>query len=568
MAGVSFKNAGLNADGFAALEKCVQKKMEERGCFGAPDILVSIALNSARKEDEYCVTATADGVEIVTGGLSGAFAATGDYLRRCDFDGKGGFVPYAGSFELKPSNPIHGMYFASHFCNFYEVAPMEEVYGIIEDLALRGCNTLTAWYDMHQYDDVDTPESRAMIDRLTRIYNHATLVGMKNVLLLLSNESFRTSDPAMRAEWAVQNGYFATPVGHYHLEICPNKEGGLKEILRQRRSVMEAFRDVQIDYIAIWPYDQGGCTCSKCAPWGSNGFLKTMDALHELLKEMRPDAKLLCSTWYFDHFVKDEWKTFIEKMDTGAYDYVDYLFGYFANDEPIPESMREGRMPGGKRMISFPEISMWGATPWGGFGANPMPERMENNFRNSGRMYCGTLPYSEGIFEDINKAMMTAFYAGRTDSADEVLREYARFELCLHGEAVEDFVTMIHYMEETLPRESQNDDNEPLAWRDGGCTYEEVRFVIANPGRVGEVKALADRLNAEMAEGIRSNWRWRIIWLRAGIDYELSSNNMHFTSRLEEYMNELVKIYHAEKAYTVVSPLTRACIRDVLGGVV
>ncbi len=296
MSGVMLINHGVKEESFVVLRSAVARRLKERGCV-SEGLPVHIEVDLALQEDEYRVSAAADAVKVMTGGTIGAFSAVGDYLRRSQFDGRGGFEPFVGEFSLKPDNPIHGMYFASHFQNFYEAAPVGEVQQVIEDLALRGCNALMAWYDMHQFAAVDTPESAAMIERLKVIYRHATLTGMKTVFGTLANEAFNTSDPAMRAEWWVQNGYYALPRGHYHVEICPNKEGGLEEILRQRRSVMAAFRDVRIDYISIWPYDQGGCTCEKCTPWGANGFLKTLDALHDLYAEILPEAKLLCSTW-------------------------------------------------------------------------------------------------------------------------------------------------------------------------------------------------------------------------------------------------------------------------------
>lgn len=33
----------------------------------------------------------------------------------------------------------------------------------------------------------------------------------------------------------------------------------------------EAFGEVGIDNAWIWPYDQGGCACERCNPWGGYG---------------------------------------------------------------------------------------------------------------------------------------------------------------------------------------------------------------------------------------------------------------------------------------------------------
>src|SRR5574344_600938 len=67
----------------------------------------------------------------------------------------------------KPDKEIRGIYFASHFGNFYHKAPLEEVNRYIEDLALWGCNSLAVWFDMHHYSGIDDPEAVKMLDRLS-----------------------------------------------------------------------------------------------------------------------------------------------------------------------------------------------------------------------------------------------------------------------------------------------------------------------------------------------------------------------------------------------------------------
>ncbi len=342
---------------------------------------------------------------------------------------------------------------------------------------------------------------------MKQLMEHASRCGMKIILETLANEAFRTSPPELRAEWTTQNGYFAPPRGHYHVELCPSKPGGLTEILRQRRLVMDAFADTKIDYIAIWPYDQGGCTCERCAPWGSKGFLHTVNALIKLYEGIRPQSKCLCATWYFDRFTEGEWDTFAERLNAfGVNDKIAFFFGYFSNRERVPDFVREGRMPGGRRMIAFPEISMWGAEPWGAYGANPLPLRLEQNFRKNGSLYCGAIPYSEGIFEDINKSLMLAFYNGKTDSAEEVICEYGRYEFCLDEELIRDFWQMVSAMEETLPRMIADRNGAPIDPKDmGSYSYEELRCIIQNPSKIQQVEYLADKLHASLRPSIQQN---------------------------------------------------------------
>ena len=59
--------------------------------------------------------------------LSAVFHGVRVLLRRLKPDGRGGFTPLAEAVTFTPVKPLRGMYFATHFGNFYHVAPIEEV---------------------------------------------------------------------------------------------------------------------------------------------------------------------------------------------------------------------------------------------------------------------------------------------------------------------------------------------------------------------------------------------------------------------------------------------------------
>ena len=62
-------------------------------------------------------------------------------------------------------------------------------------------------------------------------------------------------------------------------------------------------------------------------------------------------------------------------------------------------------MPGGLPLLNFPDISMYGQNPWGGYGANPHPGRLQQRWDETKKKLSGGFPYSEGIYEDINKVI-------------------------------------------------------------------------------------------------------------------------------------------------------------------
>lgn len=445
-----------------------------------------------------------------------------------------------------PEKPVRAMYFATHFHNFYHDAPLEKVIRYVEDLALWGCNSLSVWFDMHHYSGIDDPEAQAMIARLRAVLEAAGNVGMGPALTMLANEGFSTTPDDLKADWtAGHDGYFRAPGGHYHVEICPSKPGGLDFLLAQRRAVLEAFAGIPFEFMWLWPYDQGGCTCPACAPWGSKGFLQTANAVVPLARSLFPGARIVLSTWYFDRFVAGEWTGLAAAFADHVPEWVDFLliddFGGFP-DYPL----RNG-VPGGLPAVGFPEISMEGNSPWGGFGANPRPAHWEAYWEKVKGILQGSFPYSEGIYEDINKAIMLQLEWAPDRTVDSIIREYAA--AYFGAETGDEVVEACRLFEK----------DEPLRAAPGP---DGLRFTHENLTHAGDALACVAAAHARMDEKRTSQWRWRIFRLRAAIGAALADNDAeNAKDAVSGYLGELAEIYHAERAERPVCPLTPAACK-------
>ena len=51
------------------------------------------------------------------------------------------------------------------------------------------------------------------------------------------------------------------------------------------RARYELIKDLEIDTIGYGAYDEGGCGCPKCRPWGANGYPTLAKELTKLTKE-------------------------------------------------------------------------------------------------------------------------------------------------------------------------------------------------------------------------------------------------------------------------------------------
>jgi len=532
----------MNAESFEILKKCAERVLGLRKIGLGEGFEVTFSLDSALTDERYVIASDSDRASLRAADDLALFAAFGRFLRLSRFDGRGGFTPFVGKLDFTPKTHLRGMYFATHFENFYHTAPLEKIYEVIEDLALRGCNSLLVWFDMHHFTSMRDEGAQKLVSRLRAILGYANRLGMGGSLTMLSNEGFSTSPADLRAEWQVQNGYFAEPDSHYHVEICPSKPGGIEEILRARREMLEHFTDLKIDYVVYWPYDQGGCTCRDCAPWGSNGFLKLLPHFKSLIKEMMPRTKIIVSAWYFDKFTSGEWEGFCNRLSDEIFSDIPYVLSFFANGE-LPEVFGKKGLPQNIKFIEFPEISMWSCSPWGGYGASHLASFLDRNHATGKYIYSGAFPYSEGIFEDANKFIELSLYSGEHENAMDALRAYMNFEFCTDSD---ELFEALRLTENTLSRKR---------WHN----YDYIKVTIENPGKVEHVRAIFEKYNSILPENITSSRNFRLFYLRALIDSEILRND-GFAIRSElcqNAMKELDEIYYVnEKTCPWVRPAT------------
>lgn len=534
----------------SAAEALLRRTIEERTGIiplrAEPSLArIVLAIGAGIGEEGFRIEGAVGGPVRITGNDErGLIYGIGKFLRDSRLE-KGAFTPGSWRGVSVPQKKVRGMYFATHFHNWYHDAPVEDIVRYVEDLALWGCNALTVWFDMHHYSGMNAPEARTMVERLHAILAAAQAVGIRPGLTMLANEGFSATPAELRATNAKdQNGYFAEPCGFYGAEICPNAPGGTDLILKLRTDVLDAFRDIRLEYFMIWPYDQGGCTCGQCAPWGTNGFLKTAEPVARMLRKRFPDAKIVLSTWYFDRFVKGEWAGLQDAFAKNKPDWVDYLMidGYW----DFPAYPLEHGVPGGFPVLNFAEISMATMFPWGGFGANPWPRKWQADYRKTTHLLDGGFPYSEGIYEDLNKVLQFQFGWSPEREAVDIVREYAAGYFC--PEQADAIVEAVMMMDEM-----------------SGISMEEkpegLRFRHWNPPVKAEACfAIMDRVDRVLPEGVRRSWRWRILWLRAALDLEIKRNEGKPSEVAAGYFRELVELYHARHAEGAVHP-------PVIGGI-
>ena len=522
---------GEEADQMKRIVSVFARQVEERCSAkvttqGEAPLTVTLAVDPKIGSDGFRIKDRAAGViEVIGQNERGVLYGLGKLLRTSRYS-KDGFAAGKWRGESVPQKPIRGIYFATHFHNFYHDAPVEKIQRYVEDLALWGLNALHVWYDMHHFNGFDDPEAVAFRARLRAILLAAKRIGMDVSLGVIGNEAYGNSPAELRAAPGGGRG------GYYPCAVCPSKPEGMQYILKVVGEEFDWAADLQLRSIWIWPYDQGGCGCAECRPWGSKGFMKCVKEVGKLARETMPGVEIILSTWFIDG---NEWRGIKEQLaqDKGLVDGI--------VSEPGPHGVRIAPNDLGLPLISFPEISMYGTFPWGGFGATPLTARARSQWNGVKATHAGGFPYSEGIYEDLTKVVFSQLY-WNDRPVEETVKEYIAYEFS------PDVVEEVYGVVKTL------EQNHHWRWWPGMLEGVNVPWFPsrgakpqADPG-AEEAYATMKRVDKKLSPQTRKSWRWRILYLRALLDAELKTNGGKPNDLCNRAFAELIEIYHAQNA--------------------
>jgi hypothetical protein len=367
-----------------------------------------------------------------------------------------------------------------------------------------------------------------MNENLRRMMRLAKQVGMRVTIGDALNGGFKSTPKEMRC----------TPVpdplkrhGNFGVNLCPSKPAARAQLLKNWSQLLDEFAAPGLDCVTYWPYDEGGCGCTNCWPWGARGYLNLARDISTLVHQKSPQTKVILSTWTFDTPPDGEWEA-LSKALVEDKRWADYIQADAHED--FPRYPLEQGAPGGLPLLGFPEISMWGQSPWGGYGANPLPARLQRLWDQTERKLSGGTPYSEGVYEDINKAICSQFYWDPARPALETVREYAAFEYA--PGVADEFASVAVAFEKNHQRKQIGPSAEG--------TFERVQ-----------------QMESKLTPQARAAWRWRIVYLRALIDREMLKTHGKLEGKtLQEAFQELTAIYHAEQAHSM--PIRPPTVKD------
>ena len=136
------------------------------------------------------------------------------------------------------------------------------------------------------------------------------------------------------------------------------------------------------------------------------------------------------------------------------------------------------------------------------------------------------MAYSEGIFEDMNKAVVMRHYYNTSATAQDTIREYVSYEF--GDDRVVEAVKLLE-----------------MTWSN----------ITSNTSAVRLANSILESVDRSMSNRTKSRWRWRLLLLRSKIDVALlKTNETYQGNALRRYFEELTKMYYAENADPNVKP--------------
>lgn len=537
---------------FRKLFPIVKKRIEDR-CGAvcrenddAAEYTLRFLLDESVPAEGFRLTDGADGHPGVT--VSGAsFLAlmygAGQFLHKSHYRPEG-IVPTDWRGQSVPQCEKRMIFFAQHFYNWYQRCSADEMREHIEDLALWGINGVVSVFSCLNLTGWDDPNLIPLADLFRKTLGMAREMTMK-IGMEFSNIDF--SHP--RTEFAADKRRLWSHTGNL---ICPSTEGGYAYYQEMLTKVLSYSDDLGgLDFLTIWAYDEGGCSCDQCWPWGGRGFYNMAHRASKYLKARYPKMEIWLATWHFGRGKgsEGEWDMLYQRLQEDAAkgdNWADYLLLETRDDAPgYLYPTEHGQPTKHTKLLTFPDVSMVNITPWGGYGAACTPKLLQRWEAPFASRCNGGYIYTEGLFDDSNKVLMLGMYWDRSRPAEETLRDYCTYEL--QGIAPEDFIRLVELIE-TSQSYTNRVDRKP-------CPLEYSQ----------QAWALAEKMDREAAPRTRACWRWRVFYIRAYLDlvryrncaaegwpipktgalFRFWRRFMENDARAQEYLLELIHIYKA-----------------------
>lgn len=487
---------------FAKIYPIVKKRIEDRCgavCVASAEqgaYVVRFVLDESVPAEGFRLTDLEGGVQISGADFLALMYGAGQFLHKSRYTAEG--MQVAGwRGESVPQTSKRMIFFAQHFYNWYQCCTAEEIREHIEDLVLWGINGVVSVFSCLNLTSWEDPNLQELVDLFRK-----TLGAAREMKLKIGIEYSNVDFMVPRQDVAADKKYMLSQTGNL---ICPSTEAGFAYYQQMLAKILD-FTDEfgGLDFITIWSYDEGGCSCDKCWPWGGKGFYNMAHRISKYIKGRYPNIEIWLATWYFGRreIQKEEWPMMYQRLQEDAAkgdNWADYLLLETRDDYPaVYFPAKNGQPTEHTKLLTFPDVSMTGIMPWGGVGGICTPTLMKRQEKPFAEHCDGGYLYTEGIYDDSNKVVMLGLYWDRQRTTEETLTDYCGYEY--KGIDPNDFIHLIDLIEASQLYTNRF-DRKPAP-----LTFSELAWDLAR------------KMNEGAAEETKMYWRWRIMYIRAYLD--------------------------------------------------
>jgi hypothetical protein len=323
----------------------------------------------------------------------------------------------------QPLFAVRELYAPAHFGNSYEVMGQFEMRRYLAEARQWGFNRYGDWFDMEDcldpFGEKDLVQlGDAMWERKKQNFRSAQTLGLSCDLVISPNHVYVDQcEPGLSA---IRGGRVFGQL------ICPSNHKAHAIILKNYENLFAdlARAGVRLSSISALPYDFGGCACNNCKPWILT-FAKLCREIHAIAVRYHTGVEMNMIGWWWTPEEHQQLAVWANREAPGWIRHMYLHIPYEATDVahvPLPKDCQ----PCAFVHIGYADQ----ADPqdvYGYFGPVIAPVRLPETIRhlaNSG--VTSVMAYSEGVFDDLNKALLAGIGSGQFHAGDDVLRAYAQ----------------------------------------------------------------------------------------------------------------------------------------------
>ena len=322
-----------------------------------------------------------------------------------------------------PTFPIRECYCPAHFGNAYEAMWPREMAAYFGELKWWGFNRYGDWITTTDVCNPYTSDAfwdlaKEQLDRKKKAFRAAQELGLKLNLIVTPNHVYLDQ---LRPHYAAKKG----PRIQGQL-ICPSHDEAHKVI---RENFEHWFGDfaasgIRLSAFTAFAYDYGGCGCEKCKPWILT-FARLMKEIHAIAERHHPGIEpWFCSWWWTpeEHALINEW---------AAKDAPGWLKAMTLHIEYGQTKFKDVVVPAGCSKLAFIHDGYGDNKDvrdiYAKWGPVIAPARLPATLTGIAAQGAdGFQVYSEGVFDDCNKALLAGLASGKFQEPAPVLQDYAQ----------------------------------------------------------------------------------------------------------------------------------------------